>query len=240
MAGTGDDSTFQFYDRISPVNLTAVTNDPTLVQSYSGVEFTLDKRMSNRWQGLISYTWSRARFEDPSININPNSLLNASGRLADQTAVGTVMLSRQVGDRPHNFKLSGSYLLPWGDVLIGSNFLSQSGAPVTRYVNTPLTVGGTTNVMVEEAGRAAAVDAPCSTCGCRRASSSARARSICAMDVSNLFNSNVTWDARNLSGTINALPGGIPGSPVNVLPQFLSPAAVLGPRNVRFSAAFRF
>jgi hypothetical protein len=240
VAGTGDDSTFQFYDRLSPVNLTAVTNDPTLVQSYNGVEFTLDKRMSNRWQGLISYTWSQARFEDPSININPNSLLNASGRLADQTSVGTVMLSRQVGDRPHNFKLSGSYLLPWGDVLIGSNFLAQSGAPVTRYVNTPLTVGGTTNVMVEEAG---AHRLPTRAVLDLRVQKSIvfGARSIdLAMDVSNLFNSNVTWDARNLSGTINALPGGIPGSPVNVLPQFMSPAAVLGPRNIRFSAAFRF
>ena len=240
VAGTGDDSTFQFYDRISPVNLTAVTNDPTLVQSYSGVEFTLDKRMSNRWQGLISYTLSRARFEDPSVNINPNSLLNASGRLADQTAVGTVMLSRQVGDRPHNFKLTGSYLLPWGEVLIGANFLAQSGAPVTRYVNTPLTVGGTTNVMVEEAG---AHRLPTRAVLDLRVQKSIvfGARSLdFAMDVSNLFNSNVTWDARNLSGTINALPGGIPGGPVNVLPQFLSPAAVLGPRNMRFSAAFRF
>ena len=64
---------------------------------------------------------------------------------------------------------------------------------------------------------------------------------IClAVDFSNVLNTNVTWDARNLSGTINALEGGVPGSTVNVLPQFLSPAAVLGPRNIRLSAAFRF
>jgi hypothetical protein len=241
VAGTGDDSTFQFYDRVSPINLTAVTTDPTLVQSYSGVEFTLDKRMSNRWQALVSYTLSKARFEDPSININPNSLLNASGRLADQTAVGTVMLNRQVGDRPHNFKLTGSYLLPWGDVLIGANLLAQSGAPVTRYVNTPLTVGGTTNVMVEGAG---AHRLPTRTALDLRAQKNipmGAARSLdLAMDVSNLLNSNVTWDARNLSGTINARQAGLPTNPINVLPQFLSPAAVLGPRNIRFSAAFRF
>ena len=50
VAGTADDSTLSYYNRLSATNLTVVTNDPTYLQSYKGVEITGTKRMSNRWQ----------------------------------------------------------------------------------------------------------------------------------------------------------------------------------------------
>ncbi|MDH4063563.1 MAG: TonB-dependent receptor [Acidobacteriota bacterium] len=234
--GTDDDSTYQFYDRLSGANPRVVSTDPTRRQTYKGLELTVDKRMSNRWQMLAGYTFGRTSIRDVSMDPDPNALINANGRLADQ--LGN---NRQIGDRPHNFKLTGSYITPLWDILIGANVLSQSGAPITRFVNTRLSVGGTTNVAVTEPG---ASRLPSRSVLDLRVSKSVRFSANRTldlnMDLSNVFNNNVVWDARNLSGTLNFLQGGIPGSPVATLPQFLSPAAVLAPMNVRFSAAFRF
>ena len=236
VTGTGDDTTYQFYDRLSGANPRLVTTDATRRQTYKGLELTVDKRMSNRWQMLAGYTYSQMRFRNVSVDPDPNALLFVNGPVADQLALG-----RQVGDRPHNFKLTGSYLTPLWDILVGANFLSQSGAPITRYVNTGLTVGGTTNVPVAEPG---SDRLPTRTVLDLRVSKSVRMAANRAFDVnvdiSNVFNSNVVWDARNLSGTLGFLQAGLPGNPTNTLPQYLSPAAVLAPMNVRFSAAFRF
>jgi len=61
-----------------------------------------------------------------------------------------------------------------------------------------------------------------------------------AIDLYNLANANTAWDARPGSGTLNFLQGGVIGGPVNVLPQFGSPAQVLAPRILRFTVALRF
>jgi hypothetical protein len=48
------------------------------------------------------------------------------------------------------------------------------------------------------------------------------------------------WDVRTLSGTIGLRQDGNPTGTLNVVPQFLSPAQVYGPRNIRFNVALRF
>ena len=72
VAGTADDSTFQFYNRTSTaVNQTFFTNDRNFRQTYNGVEITGTKRMSNRWQMLVGYTYGQSRVEGLSVNTNP-------------------------------------------------------------------------------------------------------------------------------------------------------------------------
>ena len=61
-----------------------------------------------------------------------------------------------------------------------------------------------------------------------------------SVDFNNLFNVNTSWDVRTLSGTINLRQDGSPTGAINTVPQFLSPASVYGPRNIRFNVAFRF
>ena len=61
-----------------------------------------------------------------------------------------------------------------------------------------------------------------------------------SVDFNNVTNSNTAWDARVLSGTINLRQNGDPAGTINTVPQFGSPAAVYGPRNIRFNAALRF
>jgi hypothetical protein len=229
VAGTSDDGTFQFYDRLSAASLTFFTNDPTSLQTYDGLEITATKRMSNRWQVLAGYTWSRTRIEGVSIQTNPNNLINAAGPVTGQ-----------LGDRPHQFKLTGTYIMPWYDIGLAANLNSQSGAPVTRQVATTLTVGGTTNVNVEPQG-STRLDA-------RTVMDLRLFRNIAfgtrsldlSIDFNNIWNVNTVWDVRTLSGTIGLRQNGDPNGAINTVPQFLSPAQVYGPRNVRFNVAYRF
>lgn len=236
VAGTADDSTFQFYNRNSAANLVFLTNDPTSLQTYKGLEITMTKRMANRWQMLAGYTYSQTRISGVSVNINPNLLINTTGPLTGQNpgAAG------QLGDRPHQFKVTGTYILPYHDIGIAGNLNAQSGIAITRQVNTALTVGGNTAVNVEPQGSfrldaRTAVDLRAFKVfrfGARELEGS--------VDFNNVFNANFAWDARVLSGTINLRQDGDPAGAINTVPQFGSPAQVIGPRNIRFNVAFRF
>jgi len=229
VAGTADDGTFQFYNRVSPTNLVYLTNDRNFLQTYKGIEITGTKRFSDRWQMLAGYTYSQTRQEGLSVSVNPNTLINAEGPVTGQ-----------LGDRPHQFKLTGSYILPFYEIGIAGNLNTQSGIALTRQVSTAQTVGGNTTVNVEPLGsyrldRRTAADL--------RVFKTARfgGRSLeVSVDFNNVTNANTVWDARTLSGTINLRQNGNPTGAINTVPQFGSPAQVYGPRNIRFNAALRF
>jgi hypothetical protein len=229
VAGTSDDTTFQFYNRTSATNLTFLTNDRNFKQTYNGLELVASKRMSNRWQMLAGYTYGRTKVSGVSVNVNPNALINAEGPV-----------NGQIGDRPQQFKLTGTYMTKFYDIGLAGNLNTQSGAAITRQVSTALTVGGTTTVNVEPLGThrldtRTAMDL--------RVFKTARfgAKSLeVSVDFNNLTNSNTAWDARTLSGTLGFRQNGDPAGTLNTLPQFLSPSQVYPPRNIRFNAAFRF
>ena len=237
LAGTSDDSTFQFYNRSSTaVNQTYFTNDRSFRQTYDGIEITATKRMSNRWQMLAGYTFAQSRIEGLSVNINPNNLINVSGVLAGQNT----NFNGQIGDRPHQLKITGTYVLPFYDIGVAGNFNSQSGIAITRQVSVAQTVGGNSTVNVEPLG---SFRLPRRTVGDFRVFKTVNfgARSLeGSVDFNNVTNANTFWDARTLSGTINLRQNGDPNGAVNTLPQFGSPSQVYGPRNIRFNVAFRF
>jgi hypothetical protein len=185
---------------------------------------------------LAGYTFARSRVTGLSVNTDPNNLINVTGPLAGQNT----NFNGQIGDRPHQFKFTGTYVLPFYDVGLAANVNSQSGIPLTRQVQLTLTAGGTTTVNVEPLG-SSRLD--------RRTVMDLRVfktvnfgtRSLeASVDFNNLFNANTVWDARTLSGTINLRQNGDPAGVINTVPQFLSPAQVYGPRNIRFNVAFRF
>jgi outer membrane receptor for ferric coprogen and ferric-rhodotorulic acid len=200
-----------------------------LRQTYNGLEITGTKRMSNRWQVLMGYTYSQTRQKGLSVSTNPNTFINAEGPV-----------NGQIGDRPHQFKITGTYILPWYDIGFGGNLNSQSGAAITRQVNTQQTVGGSTAVNVEPFG---SYRLPWRTSADLRlfktATFGSRALDV-SVDFHNITNSNTYWDARSLSGTINLRQDGNPTGAINTVPQFGSPSQVYGPRNIRFNVAFRF
>ncbi len=81
---------------------------PDLERKYRAVEFTMRRRMKDRWQLFGSYVFSQSEgnkgtgHSESQSNVfgNPNSLVNAYGRLTL--------------DRPHQIKLQGTYEGPYG------------------------------------------------------------------------------------------------------------------------------
>jgi hypothetical protein len=237
IAGTADDSTLSYYNRLSSASPTLVTNDLTSLQTYKGVEITGTKRFTNRWQMLAGLTLARTEITGLSVNITPNSLLNVSGPVTSGTGLGT----GQTGDHPYIFKLTGNYVLPFHDVALAANFISQSGIAYTRQVTgIPLTAGGTASVNVEPLGSHRLDPRNQLDLRLSKALKFGTRELEGAFDVYNVFNDNTIYDVRTGSGTLTFLQGGDPNGVRNVLPQFGSPAAVLAPRIARFSVAFKF
>jgi len=87
--------------------------------------------MSNRWQLMGSYVWSRLDGDRVLDFTDPNNLLPfmATGHGAN--------------DQPHSFKLLGSYQAPFG-ITIGANYQALSGLPRDRNLSVSLTQGSTT------------------------------------------------------------------------------------------------
>jgi hypothetical protein len=85
VTGTADDGSLTTYNRTSGANQILINNDPTLVQTYKGVEITATKRMSKQWQMLAGLTLSKSWQDNLSDAIStanlasgPNSLINTS------------------------------------------------------------------------------------------------------------------------------------------------------------------
>jgi hypothetical protein len=115
---------FQYLD---PNGNVIGTADP--FRKYRGVMFVLNKRYTNRWQAQASYVWSKAtgnvdnsggqqvstrQFETPNL-----ALVNAEGRLTY--------------DRPHEFKLLGSYQIPVIETSVNAYFRAMSGRNYTPF-----------------------------------------------------------------------------------------------------------
>jgi hypothetical protein len=140
IVGTADDRTITMYSVLPQYkgnNISFHTNSPG-TQRYKALELSIVKRMSNRWQLLGSYVWSRL----------DGDLISTSGTLAgdpnspNQT-VPTNATGRGTNDQPHAFKLLGSYQAPWG-VNLGLNYQALSGLPIDRTINAGLNQGSTT------------------------------------------------------------------------------------------------
>ena len=147
LTGTSDDVTTTLYD----VAAGFVGKDAFRRQTvdgtarYKGLELTVNKRMSNRWQLLGSYVWSRfdgvimagdGRQVDDPTNPNLSSEANWTGRNAT--------------DQPHSFKAIAAYEAPWG-INVGLNLQMLSGLPYDRQFRRTLTQGSTT-VRAEQRG----------------------------------------------------------------------------------------
>jgi hypothetical protein len=228
VSGTSDDGTITVYNMRLPV-LTSVTqqrNDDRVAQRYKGLEFTATKRYSQGWTLLAGYTWSRTEVDATSVT-NPNNLLvNAVGRASI--------------DRTHNFKLTGSYLLPW-DIQLGGNFRAQSGEPITRTLDiTGLNQNPNGNVTVNAEPRGSYL-LPWVTTIDLRVGKIFRFRGQefeADMDLYNLTNEATVFSVRTNTGTIDVRQGG-DGAIVRI-PQFLSPTNLLGPRIIRFNLTYKF
>jgi hypothetical protein len=107
---------------------------------YRGVEFTATKRFSHGYQFIASYTYSSliGNYEGLFRNDNGKSDPNITS-LFDLVSLLPGTRGRLPNDRPHQFKLNGSYQTPI-KLMVSGNFYIQSGAPFNML--TPHSVYG--------------------------------------------------------------------------------------------------
>jgi hypothetical protein len=240
--GTADDSTYGYYARLSAANRTIITNDPNVTQSYKGLELTLTKRFSNNWQMLAGYTRGKNRIDDISVDVSPNFLINANGNISPDAGVAGSSRCSGCGasnaDRPNQFKLTGMYLLP-RDIILSGNLSVQQGPPATRQISRA--VGFATNQIINLEPMGASRLDTLTKIDVRvgKLFKFASNRSLEAtIDFDNLLNSATVWQVRNRTEEAAFTE---PVTSVRAtLPQFMSPAAILGPRTVVLRAAFKF
>jgi hypothetical protein len=233
VAGTADDRTITVYNQ-NPATLGqdrfVITNSPLLNQDYKGLEVTLVKRFSQRWQMVAGYTYAKGTIKAEAF-ANPNQLVNSEG---PNENVGLGRL-----DRTHTFKFSGSYALPM-DFEISSNFRVQTGPPITRTANFALNQG-TVTVNVEPLGSVRLDNQVTLDARIAKVFKVGGGRELEATaDGYNLFNANTVWQVRTLTGRINVRQGGLATGALINQPQFLSPTGILGPRIFRLGLGFRF
>jgi hypothetical protein len=200
-----------------------------VTQSYKGLEITLTKRLSNRWQMLAGYTLSKNRLENVSVDTSPNFLINANGNITNAANA----------DRPNQFKLTGMYILPWQDVIVSGNFSSQQGPPVTRQISRQLAIGGSQTINLEPLGSSRLPTLNKIDLRIGKIFRFANTRSLeTSVDFDNLTNANTVWGVRTLTPATSFLNPAT--GERQTLTQFKSPTQILGPRTVVFLAKFRF
>jgi hypothetical protein len=103
-----------------------VDNQPYLDTNYNGVDLSLTKRLSRRWQMVTGISFGR---NEGGLNATGGQSATADLNDPNHTLynTGVVGLDTKVG-----FRLSGSYLAP-GDVLVAGSFTSNTGG---AYVST--------------------------------------------------------------------------------------------------------
>ena len=145
------------FSLVSPLEdrLDLLTNQQELFLRYNGLLLTLEKRWSDRWQALVSYSISEATglqagsvfgpgagqlsttFGWIGFGRDPNDYTNATGPLNN--------------DRTHIFRVQGAVEIPKVGVLVGANFQHLTGQPWAAFANVRLPQG-LIGILVETRG----------------------------------------------------------------------------------------
>ncbi|MFW6128923.1 MAG: TonB-dependent receptor [Candidatus Aminicenantaceae bacterium] len=115
---------------------------PEAKREYYAVNINIDKRFSNNWLGGFSYTWSYlwgnyaglASSDERGRN-SPNVERYFDLWFMNYDQNGEEVLGKLATDRPHQFKVYGSYVFPFG-LTLGVVANGMSGLPVTKEFQT--------------------------------------------------------------------------------------------------------
>jgi hypothetical protein len=105
---------------------------------YRAIELTATKRFTHNWQLIASYVYSSliGNYEGLFRNDNGQSDPNITS-LFDLQSLLDNTYGRLPNDRPHQFKVDGSYRTPFR-LLLGASFRAQSGIPYNQLIPHPV------------------------------------------------------------------------------------------------------
>jgi outer membrane receptor protein involved in Fe transport len=120
---------------------TTCPNQPKPTRNYDGVEFRFVKRLSNHWSLTSTYLYSRLYGNYSGLTSSDENGRNSPSvnRFFDAQYSSFDRLGRPVfgllqTDRPHIFKMEGTYDTPWRTV-VGVYWLAESGTPLQTQMN---------------------------------------------------------------------------------------------------------
>jgi hypothetical protein len=125
-----------------------ITNGGVMESNYNGMQISVNKRMSNRWQMLAGLSVQKhegfnhsGTYTNPGTNTdlnNPNYVLNRAG-------------SSIFTDVPWSFGLSGSYQAPYG-VMFSGKYTASAGQPLMRTITIAGLPQGSETIWVQPRG----------------------------------------------------------------------------------------
>jgi carboxypeptidase family protein len=121
--------------RPSGLSTIAMTNPN--YQQYYGVDFTVTKRFSNRWQASSALTWQNNPQYYPTYSVN---FINPTGQAFQNGFTNT----SSSNSARYLYKASGSYVFPW-DIAAAANYNLVDGAVRLMSINGPGQVYGGTS-----------------------------------------------------------------------------------------------
>jgi hypothetical protein len=122
---------------------------PHAIRDYDGLEFRLQKRLSNNWSLNTSYLFSRlygnygglASSDEPNATTgvgrtspNVDRYFDALYMSFDDSGTRQPVLGRLATDRPHQFKAQVTYSAPWGTA-VGLDGWIESGSPLQSQLS---------------------------------------------------------------------------------------------------------
>jgi hypothetical protein len=115
---------------------------PEAKRTFKGVQLDVTKRLSNNWQGLASYLYSKldGNYDGgyaPFTNVGADPNISAAYDYFDFFTDGRNLdvITNQgplSNDRRHQFKMSGVYFTPW-KLSLGGSATYRTGTPLSRY-----------------------------------------------------------------------------------------------------------
>jgi hypothetical protein len=153
IVGTSDDKQVSvFNQKPGQTNKRVETNPSDFRTSFKGVEVALQKRYSNRWQGLVTYAYSHDDLSTSGVSVGSPFGGEEEGAGGIGFGVGSAFtdpnskINNTSGpsfyNRPHQLKMSGSYDIPKIDVSIAAVVKIQSGTPWGRIVSLSNDING--------------------------------------------------------------------------------------------------
>jgi hypothetical protein len=204
-------------------------------RKYRAVMFVLNKRFTNRWQAQASYVYSKVTGTVDNIGgqqvstrqfATPNyALVNAEGRATN--------------DRPHEFKLLGSYQIPKVEVSVNGYFRALSGrtyAPFQQFTNTELNMATAyRRPFLEPLGSRRLDSNSLLDLRLEKTFSFQGDRIGVYLDIENVTNSSV------VTSVLTRVPGtDVTTQTGTVTLPFETPGALMTPRQVRIGARWSF
>jgi len=129
-----------------------LTNPQGNDSTYKGFEVSFQKRLSDKWQGLLSYSYNNTEAWVPAGNNLTENQVAAGPGTFFETPNGLINArGKPFWDRTNQLKALGSYFAPYG-IRISGVLRYQTGQPYARWFTVSGLNQGTITVAAEPAG----------------------------------------------------------------------------------------